>query len=294
VNRGSAAIVAYHSVSEGSKRFAISPAAFGRQIRYLRDQFQIIRLSEIRGALQQQHSNRPCVILTIDDGYVDFLENAYPVLSELGVPATVFVPTGLIGRTNEWEAGRGFPVRRIMDEGQLRRLASEALVDVGAHSVTHCNLRSLRAPQICRQVEESKAALERLLERPVTMFAYPYGGFDSFSAETARALHAAGYDIAVTTIWGTHQSPRDMLTLRRIFLNERDSADAIRRKVTGRHDWRRTRQRAGHLLAPVRRWAAGVRAHGIHRNSPSVGGERSHGKTEDCSAKTDLSSSGNY
>jgi peptidoglycan/xylan/chitin deacetylase (PgdA/CDA1 family) len=255
---GSAAIIFYHSISEGSNRFTISPAAFSRQIRYLRDQFQIIRLREIRAALQQQRSDSHRVILTIDDGYVDFLENGYPVLSELGVPATVFVPTGLIGQTNEWEAGRGLPTRRIMNARQLRRLASEALVDIGSHSVTHCNLRSLPPAQICRQVEDSKAALERVLERPVTMFAYPFGGFDSFSPETARALHAARYDVAVTTVWGTRHSPHDMLTLRRIFLDERDSKDDIRRKVTGRQDWRGTRQRAGHMLAPVRRWAARV------------------------------------
>ena len=249
--RQSTAILYYHSISR-SGRFAISPETFTLQVRYLRDHFDIVRLKDIANGRTQQQRSTPRVVITFDDAYTDFLENAYPVLSRLRVPATVFVPTAFIGRTNEWDVGSGLPIRPVMTDEELLTLVQDGLIDVGSHSHTHPNLRTLPPTQVREQVQESKRVLEQLLGTRVDMFAYPYGGFENFSCETRRVLQDVGYAVAVTTIWGTCHSPCELLELPRLYLTEQDRGARIARKVTGVGDWRRIRQSAGHVLRKVR------------------------------------------
>jgi peptidoglycan/xylan/chitin deacetylase (PgdA/CDA1 family) len=242
------AIVMYHSISEGGHRYAITPRAFREQVRFLRDHYPILPLRAIRDTLEARDGQRR-VAITFDDAYTDFLDNAYPVLEELGVPCTVFVPTGYIGRRNDWDTGNGaLPAAGIMDEAQLARLARSPLVELGSHTVDHRSMRGLPAPEMRRQATESKRTLEELLGRPVTAFAYPYGQLHDFSPATTRALAEAGYDIAVTTRWGSTNSAEKVLSLRRISFDEDDGPDELRAKVEGLDDWRSWRERIGYVL----------------------------------------------
>jgi peptidoglycan/xylan/chitin deacetylase (PgdA/CDA1 family) len=252
LGKRSATIVVYHSINEPPDRYTISPSSFARQVRFLRDHFTIIRLRDIPLALAQLNDQRLKIAITFDDALADFQQNAYEVLRELQVPATVFVPTGLIGRTNEWDAHIGRRTLPIMTSDQIQALAAEGLIDFGSHSVTHPDFGKLSEQEIRWQAEESKRALERLLGVRVTMFAYPYGGYRVFSRRTARLLHDAGYDLAVTTVWGTRQSRQNLLTLRRVDFNDSDTNKEIGSKVNGDYDWRGVREGVGHVLRTVK------------------------------------------
>jgi len=82
----------------------VDPETFEMQIRFLKQYFQVVSLSEkffSNQAVEKTRSIRPFCILTFDDGWKDFFEFAYPVLKRNQVPATVFLPTVYIG-TNDW------------------------------------------------------------------------------------------------------------------------------------------------------------------------------------------------
>lgn len=249
-------IVAYHSISPEPGPYAISPGAFARQVTFLQRTYQLIRLKNIKNALRDDGASECKVVLTVDDAYRDFYQFALPVLAETSIPATVFVPTGYIGDYNRWDLGDGTPRRALMSERELFAAWETGLVDLGSHSVDHVRMSQLDSSEMRRQAVESKQRLEHMLGgEPLTMFAYPYGQLDDFSAATTRTLSQAGYEVAVTTHWGTRNSESKALTLRRICFAETDDPTTIRAKIDGRYDWIAAKERMGFWLRKARRAA---------------------------------------
>lgn len=74
----------------------VSPIKFRQQMLYLKHNYQIVRFEEDWNLLDSN-----AVAITFDDGYLDNLEYALPVLEELEVPATIFVSTGTIEQDKE-------------------------------------------------------------------------------------------------------------------------------------------------------------------------------------------------
>jgi peptidoglycan/xylan/chitin deacetylase (PgdA/CDA1 family)/SAM-dependent methyltransferase len=102
----------------------------------------------------------------------------------------------VIGRLREWSGLElsARPTHRLMTGDEIVRLAAQPRHAIGAHSVHHLSLPLHPALQV-EEVVESKRELERLLGRPVTTFAYPYGDVDRRTIE--RVQHA-GFSTAVT------------------------------------------------------------------------------------------------
>jgi peptidoglycan/xylan/chitin deacetylase (PgdA/CDA1 family) len=87
----------------------------------------------------------------------------------------------------------GSDLARTLTDAELVTLAASSLVDIGSHTVTHPMFAELpEAEQRC-ELDESKAVLEGVLNRPVTLFSYPNG---SASAASERLVAAAGYRAA--------------------------------------------------------------------------------------------------
>ncbi len=103
------AILFYHKVYQRSVgrwgEPVIGPDELERQVAYLSREFQPVSLSELAAALQDgRRIPERAVALTFDDGYRNNLRLAAPILRHYGVPATLFVVTGLVG-TDRWMWG---------------------------------------------------------------------------------------------------------------------------------------------------------------------------------------------
>jgi len=73
-------------------------ATFSRQMRWLAGTYQIVTLAELVSRVYNRESLRGVAAVTFDDGYAGVFENAWPVLRDLGIPATVFVVAEAPGR----------------------------------------------------------------------------------------------------------------------------------------------------------------------------------------------------
>lgn len=101
-----AIVLGYHRVAEASSDplgLAVRPAHFARQVEALAERREIVRLGALPGLQAAGEPLERYAALTFDDGYADFAETVLPIIEARGVPATVFVATGFIGRHFWWD-----------------------------------------------------------------------------------------------------------------------------------------------------------------------------------------------
>ncbi len=108
--RDGATILMYHSVAQPDlarwidPRNHMPPDCFASQMRFLARRRRVVALDALVEELESGRRIQPgTVVLTFDDGYLDNLEVAAEVLDRLDLPATLFLPTGVIDRgENQW------------------------------------------------------------------------------------------------------------------------------------------------------------------------------------------------
>lgn len=107
VTSNSVNIIAYHRVvsdiakaeKESIYGIVVSAASFRKHCELLRKSFDVVSLETAMYFLDGERKlSRPLAVITFDDGYLDFYEEAFPILNEFGLPATVFLPTDFIGQ----------------------------------------------------------------------------------------------------------------------------------------------------------------------------------------------------
>ena len=188
-------ILMYHQVADtGSPsraRWRVPLERFKAQLAYLREAgFYSVRLDEWRSAAaRRQALPGRAVMITFDDGYLDFAAHAWPLLQQYGFSAVLFVVSERVGRSNDWDRAEAAG-DRLMDWDQLRRLRDEGL-EIGSHSATHPWLRSLPVAEIVREAATSKATIQRELKQSVISFAYPFGDHD---VAIQHLVGACGYE----------------------------------------------------------------------------------------------------
>jgi len=182
--------------------------------------YQVISLDEAVAGLAGGLAlpDKP-LVLTFDDAYVDFLEQAAPVLKAHGYPATVYAVSNLIGQTSSWDAGIGPDPAPLMTASQLREVQDMGF-SIGSHSCSHVRLAQLADDRIASELRDSKSALEDMLGRRVDHFCYPYGSHDLRCVE---ATAQAGYLSATTCQRGAATPQDDPLSLPRKAVSRGDS-----------------------------------------------------------------------
>ena len=82
---------------------------------------------------------------------------------------------------------------------EIKQLAADDLVTVGAHSVNHYDLSRLSEDQVLFELNESRSSLEACIGRKVEHFAYPFGGANSLGRREFNVAKSCGFKTAVTT-----------------------------------------------------------------------------------------------
>lgn len=165
---------------------SVSPEKFESQMKYLKDNgYTSTTLDTLYAALKKTAMlPEKAVILTFDDGYIDFYFNAYQVLKKYGFSATVFIPTGLVGQP------------AYLSWSQIKEMHSSGFIVFGAHTVNHPHLPSLPPERALKEMVESKSTLQDQLSVPINFLAYPYG---STNNSTIILTKEAGFTGAVGT-----------------------------------------------------------------------------------------------
>ena len=220
--KGTGVVLYYHSVPP------LYRAQFEEQMRVVAKRSRPIALTELNSLPARCHS----VAITFDDALKSVLDNAIPVLLELGIPAAIFAVTDVLGTKPEWGKWYYSPDERMMTEEQLRSLPE--LICVGSHSLTHPDLVLVSAEDAAREIAHSREKLQSLLQRPVTLFGFPFG---SFNAATLRYCRDAGYERAFTTEPTMIPGDTSEFVIGRVGVDPWDWRWEFRLKMLGAYSW---------------------------------------------------------
>ncbi len=190
-------ILGYHGVERraGPDRWRLQVAAetFEAQIGLLQQAgFRFLTVADLVRAAGGSAPPPGFAAISFDDGMRNNLTVAQPILERLGVPASVYVSSGLIGGQSPWVPGPG---GRMLDADEVLALA-RAGWEIGGHTVSHADLSTLDEDACLAEVAEGREALERLTGAPVETFAYPFG---RYGPAAVRAVRRAGFSAALTT-----------------------------------------------------------------------------------------------
>lgn len=218
-------VLAYHSIPPEQRHL------FVRQMEMLLRKAKIVHADVAALPAQWKHY----AAITFDDGYDDILETALPELRKRGMPSTVFVIAGLLGRKRNWEHRGGEDTSEVslMSPERLQQIASE-LVHVGSHTMTHTYLPRLGPEELQEELTGSRLKLEKLLNREIKTFALPYGAYNDMVLKICRE---AGYERVFTGLpVCAFAQPREFLT-GRVVVALTDWPLEFRLKAAGAYRW---------------------------------------------------------
>lgn len=184
-----------------------TPSTFVSIIERLQESgYVIISMDELQHVMAQQ-APKKFALITFDDVPGDMYENAYPYLTEKKIPFTVFVTTSYIDKEG------------YITLSQLQDLNRNPFCTIGAHTISHPLLRF--HPDKLKEIVDGGNELERLINKRIDYFAYPFGSLYSVDIGSIR-LAKQRYMYSFSTI---HSNLNDFTIRRKNFLPRKAISD---------------------------------------------------------------------
>ncbi len=146
------------------------------------------------------------ILLTIDDGYQSFYNNAWPILKESKIPFILFVSTREVGKNGymSWE--------------NIREIKKYDFVEIGNHSHTHEYLIDFTDDQIKKDLSNSIKIFEQELGKNSKFFSYPFG---EYSTSLKNIVIDLGFKYAFGQHSGVVDHTKDYFEMPRFPINEK-------------------------------------------------------------------------
>lgn len=211
-------VLVYHQIDQAPPKGApyrslyVSPQAFARQMRLLKWLgYTGLSMTALMPYLRGEKTGK-VVGITFDDGYLNNLVHALPVLQRHGFSSTCYAVSGLTGKTNLWDKPKGIAQTALMDAGQMRSWLAGGQ-EIGSHTCNHVDLNAIDDELGQQEINRDKTALQTLLAAPVEHFCYPYGHYQARHVEMVRAQ---GFASATTTQRSRCHSGTSLLQIPRV------------------------------------------------------------------------------
>src|SRR5262249_14708271 len=150
----------------------------------------IERLEDAVKALErgERLAGGPRVVVTFDDAYRNFYTHAWPIIQELRIPVTLYVPIDFI------EGGLATVISGVelppMTWDQIAEVAKSDLAGIGSHTMSHQDVRHLLSQdKLQKELADSRAVLEGRLHTCVDSFCYPRGFTSRRAAEVVGRFY---------------------------------------------------------------------------------------------------------
>ena len=229
-------IVMLHHITAGemphdeSREITITVENLRKYLEFLRNNYRICTLHEA-ARLIRQGAEGPFLVLSFDDGYTDFYENAFPVLKELGLPANQNL---IVKYTDEERPG-------YMNWQQVKELFDSGLVELGCHTYDKHQLVNERAmlsdaseQEVANDLKKAKERFARNLGFPPDILAWPYGERPrNISDEKLKEL---GFKFCLNTKSGVNFRPVKLMDLKRFAALDFETPEKLGNIIEGYDD----------------------------------------------------------
>lgn len=216
---GAVHILAYHRVvadietAEQNAYYGVvvSAPTFRRHCEILREKYDVVSFKTAADYLAGEYKPaRPLAVITFDDGYLDFYEEAFPILSEMGLPSTVFVPIDLIGQEKPLAHDRLFWLLKCAEKRSVS--LAGPLARAGIHEDLADYLINLGNRQ--KQVDAMIFMPNRVRERVIAELETTLGEFDAYPREYSLMNWAMAREMAAGGVeFGGHTANHVVLTV---------------------------------------------------------------------------------
>lgn len=187
-------IVNYHFSPEKNA------ASFEAQVLWLLEHFENCDYKKLEAFLSGQYRfhEKPGVMFTFDDGYLENYEVAHPILQKHGATGWYMISSGMIGKRNA-VGSYGWPMD-YMDATQLKTLLSQGEV-IACHTHSHHRMDISDTPEILqKEIPGAKAELEAILDTPVDIFCWCGGEENTYTKAAEDVIESSGFRYGFTTL----------------------------------------------------------------------------------------------
>lgn len=206
-------VLMYHHVqpwavaqAHGQTSLTVDPTIFDQQMAYISTHYTTISAQQLVDALRSHTALPPhSMVVTLDDGYEDVYEYAYPIFQKYHIIANVMVPTGLLG---------GVGNNSYFTWGQLKQMVDSGLVYATDHTWSHYAVGSGNPQKDQFEIMTAKQQLEQNVDKPITIFTYPYGN-GALNTGLVNLLQQDGFTGAFSSIGGSMQCDSFIYSLHR-------------------------------------------------------------------------------
>ena len=225
-------VLMYHHVNPHTgDTVTVTPEVFAQQMSFLAAEgYETLSVDELMEFIAGEKSfGQKAVAITFDDGWLDNLFYAVPVLKSIKFKATFFIITARVDAASlrvrtpkaaipDHETSKkliqgGQADRVVLDWGLIKELTACGLFSFYSHTVTHRRCADLAADEVAFELAQSKERLEVELGRACDYLCWPYGSFSHENVQTAAETGCKGL---FTTIDGHCESGSDPFMIKRI------------------------------------------------------------------------------
>ena len=190
-NRFRLPILTYHNISDMVDYYiAVKLNVFKKQIKTLLGKFTYIDLESAFKAYKRNESLKNKFTITFDDGYEDIIP-ALDFLEKNNITSTIFIPTDHIGKDNRWNY-KATNIASTLNNFQIKQLSRKGHL-IGSHGKTHQCLTKLPDRELLNEILLSKRKLEKIINKKVDFFAYPFGYHDARVRNIASKYYKAAF-----------------------------------------------------------------------------------------------------
>ncbi len=186
-------VLMYHSFKREDIFFNVKESDFKKQINFLMEKgYKFVSVEELLNNVKNKKDVYGYIAMTFDDGHVDFVDIALPILEQKNIPASLFWPTGIPNDMLPVSSGK---FCSILNTDQIRKISDSPILEFGSHGVSHKEFTKIKLSEAEEEIMDSKNTLSDITGRKIKYLAFPRGKYNKEILDLSKKYFDACFSV---------------------------------------------------------------------------------------------------